>query len=131
MTEIHRDDRLFVDEKTNTLPDIFKKKIIVEYHKRLKNQSRREANLYLLNISEHIESAVLSRLSLKTVNPSKNLIREFSALWLLEVFSRLVLKKGQVHLICFQSFDTQLEKVGGFLIFVQDKIVILKSSPEH
>jgi len=72
MTEIHRDDRLYVDEKTNILPDIFKKKIMAEYHKRLKNQSRREANLYLLNISEHIESAVLSRLSLKTLNADED-----------------------------------------------------------
>lgn len=72
MTEIHRDDRLFVYDKTEKLPEVFKKKIMAEYYKRLKNLNRREANLYLLNISEHIDSALISRLSLKTLNADED-----------------------------------------------------------
>jgi hypothetical protein len=78
MTEIHRDDRLYVYEKTNILPEVFKKKIMAEYHQRLKRQSRRDANLYLLNISEHIESAVLSRLSLKTLNADEDDLKKLA-----------------------------------------------------
>lgn len=110
MTEIHRDDRLYVYDKTNILPEVFKKKIMSEYLRRLKNQSRRDANLYLLNISEHIESAVLSRLSLKTLNADEDDLKKLAegeaqeCIMIWQALSNESLKKPYKRILGFMAY---------------------------
>jgi len=65
---IHPHDKSFVDEKLSPLPMPFQKKVFAEYKNILVKTSRKEANLYLLNVEESTESAVVHRLSLNALN---------------------------------------------------------------
>ena len=77
---IHPHDKNFVEEKLRPLPKPFRKKVLPDYISILTKKGRKEANHYLLDIEQSIESAVVHQLSLNALNLSESDLKRLAEL---------------------------------------------------
>ncbi|PCI22599.1 MAG: replication protein [Piscirickettsiaceae bacterium] len=77
---IHPHDREFVKEKLLLLPNVFKQKVMRSYEYIVTKKSRKEANLYLLEIEETISSSIVHRLNTYSLNLDESDLKTLSSL---------------------------------------------------
>jgi hypothetical protein len=77
---IHPHDKSFVVDKLQPLPKPFRKKVISAYISILTKKGRKEANTYLLGIEDSIESAIVHRLSINSLNLDESDLKKLAGL---------------------------------------------------
>jgi len=76
----HPHDKNFVEEKLRPLPKPFRKKVVAEYISVFTKKGRKEANIYLLDMEQRFESAVVHRLSRNALNMSESDLKNLASL---------------------------------------------------
>ncbi len=75
---VHRDDWPFINDRLSILPEAFKEHVQKVYLKALKSSTRREANLWLLEITDKVDLTIARRLNKGNINADENDLRAYA-----------------------------------------------------